>query len=361
MSQVSSITRLISQNGPIDSDKYTQVFIAYLRALLAKPFRWYESLSAAEQVARTPLPQAPIFLLGHWRSGTTFFYRLLSQDDRLGYLNYFEAMNPDIFLSSEKVLKPGVNQLLHRLGTRNAIHRQAADLELPGELDVAHLIQHFSHNPHLGHLFPRHADYYFDKYLFFDTISPQELSFWRKSYAHLLRKMVARHGQDRPLVIKSPVNTARVDELQRMFPQAKFIYLHRNPQDVFYSNLNLWRVVLDRFALQRIPESQVRSIIFRVYRRMMDKYLNDRQLVASENLVELSYDAVQQDPMGQLEQVYAALELPEFENVREKMEAFLAANQRLRTAYDYHADDLALIEQHWTRPLAPRLEHLAWA
>jgi len=361
MSQLSSITRLIFQNGPIDSDKYSQVAIAYLRAILAEPFRWFESLTAAEKVARTALPQAPIFLLGHWRSGTTFFYRLLSQDERLGYLNYFEAMNPDIFLSSEPLLKGAINRLLQHLGTRNAIHRQAADLNLPGELDVAHLIQHYSHNAHLGHLFPRYADYYFDKYLFLDTISPRELKSWRRTYQHLVKKLAVSHGSETPLVIKSPVNTARVGELLRMFPQARFIYLHRNPQDVFYSNLNLWQVVLDRFALQRVSEPELRRIVLRVYRRMMEKYLSQRQLVPPENLVELSYDAVQANPLQQLETVYEALRLPPFAEIRTHMGEFLARNQRERTAYDYQADDLALIEQHWTRPLAPGLQHLACA
>ena len=39
----------------------------------------------------------------------------------------------------------------------------------------------------------------------------------------------------KPLVIKSPVHTARVALLLKLFPRAKFIYLHRNPLQVFQS------------------------------------------------------------------------------------------------------------------------------
>lgn len=347
MHQLVSLTQAAYQSGPIDRDKWSRLLLAYARVILAEPLRWYEQIAQGQAMDQAESPQSPVFVLGHWRSGTTFFYRLLSQDQRLGYLNYYAAVNPDIFLSTEQSLKPRLNRLLRRLGTRNLIHRQAADLEMPGELDVAHLIQYFSHNAHLGHLFPRHADYYFDKYLFFETATPQQVSFWQQSYRHLLTKLALKHDADQPLVIKSPVNTAHVRELLDLFPDARFVYLHRDPRDVFYSNLDLWRVLLDRFALQRVSEAEVKRIILRVYRKMINKYLADRDLIPAHNLVELRYEALQADPLAQLETVYERLRLPAFAPAEASIARFLAAHQRSRTAYDYHDDDLALIEQHW--------------
>jgi hypothetical protein len=39
----------------------------------------------------------------------------------------------------------------------------------------------------------------------------------------------------KPLLIKSPVHTARVRTWLKLFPGAKFIYIHRHPLEVFKS------------------------------------------------------------------------------------------------------------------------------
>jgi hypothetical protein len=42
-------------------------------------------------------------------------------------------------------------------------------------------------------------------------------------------QVTLRHGGTKPLLIKSPVHTARVRLLLKLFPKAKFIYIHRHP------------------------------------------------------------------------------------------------------------------------------------
>ena len=43
----------------------------------------------------------PIFILGHWRSGTTFLQNILARDHRLAYPNLYQVMNPHTFLLTE--------------------------------------------------------------------------------------------------------------------------------------------------------------------------------------------------------------------------------------------------------------------
>src|SRR5262245_52485199 len=46
--------------------------------------------------------QPPLFILGHWRSGTTYLHQLLAQDRRFSFPNLYQTSFPHTFLSTEK-------------------------------------------------------------------------------------------------------------------------------------------------------------------------------------------------------------------------------------------------------------------
>jgi len=45
--------------------------------------------------------QPPLFVLGHWRNGTTHLHQLLAQDTRFAFPNTYQVSFPHTFLSSE--------------------------------------------------------------------------------------------------------------------------------------------------------------------------------------------------------------------------------------------------------------------
>ena len=55
---------------------------------------------------RTKLEGDPIFIIGHWRTGTTLLHELLAMDGRLRCPTTFECFTPNNFLISETLLKP---------------------------------------------------------------------------------------------------------------------------------------------------------------------------------------------------------------------------------------------------------------
>ena len=60
---------------------------------------------AGEAIASTPVV-APVFILGHYRSGTTHLHDLLSLDPRFASPSRFQAFNPLTFLETESWLAP---------------------------------------------------------------------------------------------------------------------------------------------------------------------------------------------------------------------------------------------------------------
>lgn len=79
-----------------------------------------------------------------------------------------------------------------------------------------------------------------------------------------LRRCTAQ-GKPKPLLIKSPVHTARVKLLLQMFPKAKFIYVHRHPYEVLQSAAVLAERYYGYCSLQRPSQKDVSDFIFEQY------------------------------------------------------------------------------------------------
>ena len=82
---------------------------------------------------------------------------------------------------------------------------------------------------------------HFLRFLTFERAAASDLERWRRSFNWFLRKVTYAqqtevHGSRalaaKPLLIKSPVQTARIPILLRLFPAAKFVFIHRDPLEV---------------------------------------------------------------------------------------------------------------------------------
>ena len=79
-------------------------------------------------LANQPLEHDPVFILGHWRSGTTFVHNILAQDPRFGYTTTYQTVFPHYMMAMQWLFKPVMGWLMpsHRPTDNMA---RAADLQ----------------------------------------------------------------------------------------------------------------------------------------------------------------------------------------------------------------------------------------
>lgn len=58
-----------------------------------------------KRLADKSIENAPVFILGHWRSGTTFVHNVLSQDKQFGYNTTYQTVFPHMMLFGQPVFK----------------------------------------------------------------------------------------------------------------------------------------------------------------------------------------------------------------------------------------------------------------
>lgn len=267
----------------------------------------------------------PLFILGHYRSGTTHLHNLLAADERFAFANNFQANFPLTFLGAE----PIGARIGSWLTMRHRPHDNVAlDLQVPTEDELA-LCADTLLSPHMAWHFPNTAEETAERYLTFRSASPEERREWIRSLRAFARKLTHVYG--RRLVFKSPLHTARIPLLLEAFPDALFVHVHRDPYRVFQSTLNMERKVEPLFRYQFRRADDLEDRVLRRYERIYRAYLADRPLVPPGRLVEIAYRDLRKDPLATLERVYTELGLPDFADTRPAIEAYLRGVRGYRT------------------------------
>ncbi len=260
-------------------------------------------------------PDPPIFILGHWRSGTTHLHNLLALDERLAYPNFYQALFPHTFLTTEARTAPRLGAFLPR---QRLMDNMSQDVTTPQEDEFATCVA-TGCSPYLGLVFPRRREHY-DKYLSFHGIPEQEVRRWQEGLVTFVKKLAWKYK--RPLVLKSPPHTSRIQLLLNLFPRARFGHIHRNPFLVFQSTVHLNLVSLRHLCLQCPPRRDEGTRVLQVFREMYDVFVRQKPLIPEGHFHEVRFETLEKDPVGQMRALYEKLALPDFEVVRPRVENY---------------------------------------
>ena len=273
----------------------------------------FERVRYGRRIRATPVPP-PVFILGHWRSGTTFLHGLLAVDERFAYPSYREAFCPRTFLTTDLPVRTFMPSGGTRL-TDNVEH----DLDAPEE-DAFALAALTGDAHYVGLAF--RGDPVAARFLTLAGTTIRERRRWAAALIWFYKKLTYKYD-GRPLILKSPGHTCRVSTLRHIFPDAKFVFIHRNPYDVIRSSMRVAGVWhgLDQPDL----EVAVCNGIIAQYRLVHEVFEQQAADVPDGSLHRLSFEDLEERPLAEVERVYEALDLPDFEGVRPQLRTHLAA------------------------------------
>jgi LPS sulfotransferase NodH len=259
----------------------------------------------------------PLFVLGHWRSGTTLLHHLLTKDERFGFPNSYQVSFPHTFLTAEARDMKWLSFFVPR---HRPMDKMRMDLADPQEDEFALCAASFM-SPCLSWVFPRQRSV-FDKYLTFREVDEHDLAEWRSAFLQFLRKVQWRNGE-RTLVLKSPPHTARIRLLLDLFPEAKFVHIHRNPYAVFQSTCRTFGILHHWHSLQRTIPSDAQDWVLKQYQQMYDAFFQDKLSLPPGRLHELAFEDLEREPIAEMRKLYEALQLPGFNTVAPVLQQYL--------------------------------------
>lgn len=298
LATLSTVFRL---GGPVAPEHRGTARAIWASALGRLPFSLAERAWMAMRAPATIPP--PVFIVGHWRSGTTHLYQMMVEAG-FGFVPPAATGLPwDLLLLARLAEK----QIAANLPKDRFIDKVPVKLDSPQEDEVG-MANMTSHSLYHGLYFPSRLREFVAEGVFLDTVPPHAVARWEQRFQYLMTKLHLHQG-GRRLLIKNPTYTARVAQLARLYPQAVFIHIHRNPVDVIVSMRNFYAKLLKQFALQDYTTAPVEDVIFETYARMMAAVLDDGAALPPERFQTIRYDDFSADPMGTVERVWTPLRL----------------------------------------------------
>jgi len=314
--------------------------------LATSPLRLAEWVRYGAALRRTVIDPSPVFIVGHWRSGTTHLHNLLCQDENLGSLTTFQALAPGFCLIGDRAIKRAIARLAAARWPTRLIDSIPLDMDAPQEDEFA--LANVSEHSYI-HTFslPRRADKIFEHSVLFDGLSSRAQDRWTRAYLALLRKATYAGGGRRQ-VVKNCAHSARIPLLLKLFPDARFIHIHRNPYKVFRSTLHMLTTVLQRSQLQTVEPDRLEAFVLRSYVRLYERFLADRPRIPAGHFAELRFDDLQAAPIDELRRLYEELGLPGFTAAEPRLRAYLDGIAGYRkNAYELDDDIVAKVNEHW--------------
>lgn len=315
--------RLLSSGPPMHWTQTPRLVLTTALSMSNSFWGAVESLIFGGKIARTELAGPPVFILGHWRSGTTLLQTLMACDPRFTTSNLYQVLAPQHFLLSEGLVTSTTGWLVPKTRPMDNMETSWGS---PQEDETA--LMHLSMvSPYLMLAYQGQPERY-RRFLDLRDVTPQELAAWKRALVTFMKKLTIRTGKR--IMLKSPSHSYRVRLLKEMFPDAKFVNILRHPYLVYKSTLHLRTVLLTENALGKPVFDRMEEDALWFYRHLFDVYEEERQLLGPHELHELKFEDLEADPLGEMKKVYDTLELGGWEAVEPGVQKYVDAHREYK-------------------------------
>jgi hypothetical protein len=300
-----------------------------------------QRLFYGRRIARTEICEHPIFVVGHWRSGTTLLHELLALDPRHAAPTTYACFVHNHFLLTRRLFRPILSRLMP---ARRPTDDMPVGWDLPQEDEFA-LCNMGMPSPYLTMMFPNRPPQYLE-YLTLDRVPPPDRERWKRALLWFLRSLTLDRA--RRLVLKSPPHTGRIRILLEMFPDARFVHIVRDPCVVFASTMRHYERLFRDQGLQWPRFEGIEELVLDTGDRMYEAFERDRPLLARGRLCEVRYEDLVADTPGQMRRIYETLELGEFDRVLPAIRQYVAARAGYQAnRYEIPPETRERISRRW--------------
>jgi hypothetical protein len=283
--------------------------------------------------------ERPIVIVGQPRTGTTHLHNLIASDPAIRSLPYWESLEPVLGRSERAAVADGAPDPRR--------DRTGAGLAF---LDVAMPYFKRMHEMTVDHVHEEIQLLAIDfSTMLFETMGMMPT--WKHWYTThdqtrhyeylrtLLKVLQWQRGGTR-WVLKSPQHMEQIQPLLTVFPDATFVFTHRDPVSVVASNATMIaytarsaHAVVDPPAIGHYWSTRIEE--------MLNAGMRDHDLFPSGQMIDVPFAEFMADDIAMVERIYEVADQPFTDATRTAMDEFMVHNPRGRhggVRYDLQGD-----------------------
>jgi Sulfotransferase family len=277
-------------------------------------------LRAAEKASRVPAPaiERPIFVTGLPRSGTTFLHNLLIEDEANAVPRCWQTIHPAAAGDA-----PGEARSIRQVDRQLRLFRRLApDFGAMHPITATAPQECSEINAHVFASLRFDTTHRVPSYrAWLDNAGHREAyRFHRYFLQHL-----SRHGKARQRwVLKCPDHVFALDAIREVYPDACFVFVHRDPMRVLASVARLTEVLRQPFT-RHLDRATVGHQVCDRWAEGAEHLVAACKTLPKDSVIHIRYRELTGDPVGTVARLYARFGLPFDAAFEQRIKAYVDA------------------------------------
>jgi hypothetical protein len=334
----SRLTESIMESGRMTPFGYIYIN-GFLKRFVKNRIRLSRLWAINPEILREPIVN-PIIILGLPRSGTTFLFNLMANDQRIRYIRNWEVSVSPI------PPKRGCHFLVDRrrsigkilLYTQNLLAphlRHIHDFMLDGPEECTPIFMYGFATQALDPLFYVSS---YSRWL-------DEVDYLKNYEFHKKVLQTLQWNEKKEFwLLKSPDHIAGIEGLLKIYPDALLIHLHRDPAESVTSWASL-NQIFQGICLSKINDASLGQQVLDRLGNDMDRYMKIRGSIPKEQIVDVYYSDLISDPIDTVNKIYQFFGISSSPDRTKQLKDFIFKDENDRRAkfkHKYSPEDFGL-------------------
>jgi omega-hydroxy-beta-dihydromenaquinone-9 sulfotransferase len=335
------LLRLIHKNRISILPKYLlRLLFLFINACWASLFAYTEKKRFKEAYNEVVVPDNPVIIIGHWRTGSTLLHQLMSLDPGFCSPTLFQTTLPDSFLFSRRYYKPVMSRIMPK---QRPMDNVKSGFDEPQEDEYA-TFRLCGVSPLERLMFPEGKGYFLNVYNEEKRISEDDTKAWSEAFSLFCRKLY--FGYRKRILLKNPFLSLRINEILSLYPDARFIHIYRNPLKVIPSTIHMWDTVGRQNCLNRNGVTPEIKEVTQYFNKMIEVIREALSNMPKEKYIEIKYEDLVKDPLNGIQCIYEQLGIPFTEEYKVKLVSYLCEEKTYKAnTYQLSEEEKKLIEE----------------
>ena len=275
-----------------------------------------QALREQPDILKTEIP-SPIFLIGWMRTGTTFVHRLMAQDPETRTMPYWESMYP---VPPKSGKDDRAEQLAHVLKQLERISPNYAAIHPMGASEPEECVALFTN---VFRTLQYNVQYRVPGYV--EWLRAQDPRIAYGQYRQQLQLVQYFRPQGSRFALKDPTHSVFVDTILELFPDARFVFTHRDPASTISSLCSLYAYTRALFSDDVDPHALGLELLNSYLPGSLERALELVDALPRGRVAHMRHLDVRRDPIGTMTQAYRELGMELSAPAREAMQAMIDA------------------------------------
>jgi omega-hydroxy-beta-dihydromenaquinone-9 sulfotransferase len=324
--------------------RYPAVAVIFVMTSINLVRKWISRALYGRKLSLIEVSPDPIFVIGHWRSGTTWLHQTLVGDPAFAAPDMRACFNPEAFLAGRRILAPILPILFPKRRPMDNVPISTTS----AEEDEWGIALAGGSSAYIRNMFPLVPLSGSAGQL--DQMTNEEAVRWRTIWLNFLRA-VQFVNPGKWLVLKSPSHTARCREILKLFPNAKFIHIVRDPYRIFASSRKSYIAMFASQSLDdRLPsQAAIDKSLIQNFVDLHVAYHATKDQIPDGQLITIRYEDLKSDTPGTIRRIYETLDLGDYDRVAAIYEAKARRSSSYKTnKFTLDAQLIEMVDENWT-------------